>query len=124
MVGLLENEGQLAAYFILPPAAESRRAGQRGAVPHRPADFLDEAQPATACFHSLRRACPELCLVMQIEGLFQLGSWASRTAGAVKQTVAGLDGIVDGVGADVVVDLPQAETHKGHLVATVELDGG
>lgn len=45
-------------------------------------------------------------------------------AGAVKQTVASLDGVVDLIGAGVVVDLPQAETDERHLAAIVELDGG
>lgn len=33
-----------------------------------------------------------------------------RTASAVEQAVAGLDGVVDLVGAGVVVDLPEAKT--------------
>jgi hypothetical protein len=46
-----------------------------------------------------------------------------RTASAVKQTVASLDGVVDGVGAGLVGDLPQTKAHDGHVVAAVELDG-
>jgi hypothetical protein len=43
---------------------------------------------------------------------------------AVKEAVAGLDGVVDLVGAGVVVDLPETETDKRHLAAIVKLDGG
>ena len=46
----------------------------------------------------------------------------ARTAGAVKEAVAGLDGVVDLVGAGVVVDLPQAEADERHLLAIVEGD--
>jgi len=45
-------------------------------------------------------------------------------AGAVKQTVASLDGVVDLVGAGVVVHLPKTEANEGHLAAIVELDSG
>ena len=45
-----------------------------------------------------------------------------RTAGTVKKAVAALDGIVDLVGAGVVVHLPQTEADKGHVMAAVELD--
>lgn len=48
----------------------------------------------------------------------------SLTAGAVKQTVSGLDGLVDGVGGNVVVNLPQTEAHLGHVKAAVQLDVG
>jgi hypothetical protein len=44
------------------------------------------------------------------------------TAGTVEETVASLDGVVDLVGTSVVVDLPQAEAHKGHLIAAAKLD--
>lgn len=62
-----------------------------------------------------------------------------HTACTVKETVARLDGIVDRVGAGVVVDFPEPgqkismlsgtidgyppKANKGHLVAAVELDG-
>jgi hypothetical protein len=46
------------------------------------------------------------------------------TAGTVEAPVTGLDGVVDLVGASVVVDLPQAEAHEGHLEAAVQRDGG
>lgn len=45
-----------------------------------------------------------------------------RTAGAIEETVASLDGIVDLVGTSVVVNLPEAETHNGHLMAVTKLD--
>lgn len=45
-----------------------------------------------------------------------------RTACAVEETVASLDGVVDGVGS-VVLDLPETKAHEGHLIAAVELDG-
>lgn len=41
------------------------------------------------------------------------------TAGAVKQTVSFLDGVVDLVRAGVVVHLPETEAHEGHVVAAV-----
>lgn len=43
----------------------------------------------------------------------------SSTAGAVKQTVSFLDGLVDLVSAGVVVHLPETEAHEGHVVAAV-----
>ena len=43
-------------------------------------------------------------------------------AGSVKETVAGLDGVVDSVGTGVVADLPEAEANLWHLIAGVELD--
>lgn len=45
------------------------------------------------------------------------------TTGTIEQAVASLDGVVDLVSASVVVDLPQAKAHEGHLVAAVQLDG-
>lgn len=45
------------------------------------------------------------------------------TAGAVKAAVAGLDSLVDVIGAGVVADLPQTKAHEGHVVAAVQLDG-
>ena len=48
--------------------------------------------------------------------------WDLLTACAVKETVARLNGIVDLVGARIIVDLPQAKTNNGHLVAAVQLD--
>lgn len=61
------------------------------------------------------------------------------TTCAVKETVAGLDGIVDSVGAGVIVHFPKPglkintrcdnrdgyapKANKGHLVTAVELDG-
>ena len=48
----------------------------------------------------------------------------SRTAGTIQQTVTSLDGLVNGVGAGGVVNLPEAEADLGHLVAAAELDGG
>ena len=47
-----------------------------------------------------------------------------HTACAIEESVAGLDGIVDGVGAGVVVDLPQTEADLRHLVAIVQRDVG
>lgn len=45
------------------------------------------------------------------------------TAGAVEETVTSLDGMVDLVGASLVVDLPEAKAHEGHVITAVELDG-
>lgn len=45
-----------------------------------------------------------------------------RTACAVKQPVASLDGIVNSIGTSGIVDLPQAKADLGHLVAIVEGD--
>jgi len=42
--------------------------------------------------------------------------------GTVKESVSDLDGVVDSVGASVVVDFPKTETNERHLVAAVELD--
>jgi len=46
------------------------------------------------------------------------------TAGAIEQTVTGLNGVVNLVCAGVVVHLPQTEAHEGHLKAAAELNGG
>jgi len=43
---------------------------------------------------------------------------------AIEEAVAGLDGLVDGVGSDGVVDLPETEAHLGHVMAAGELDAG
>lgn len=45
-----------------------------------------------------------------------------RTTGSIEQTVTSLDGVVDGVGASVGANLPQAEAYLWHLKAIVELD--
>lgn len=45
-----------------------------------------------------------------------------RTASTVKQSVSRLDGLVDLIGARLVVYLPQPKAHLGHLVAIVKLD--
>jgi hypothetical protein len=45
------------------------------------------------------------------------------TASSVEQSVACLYRVVDCVGADGIVDLPETEADLGHLMATVELDG-
>jgi len=47
---------------------------------------------------------------------------AQRTTGAVKESVAGLDGVVNSVGTRGIVDLPETETDERHLTAVVELD--
>lgn len=44
------------------------------------------------------------------------------TCCAVEETVPALDGVVDLVGAGVVVDLPQAEAYDRHLMTAVQLD--
>lgn len=36
------------------------------------------------------------------------------TASSVEQSIASLDGIIDGVGTDLVIDLPQTKAHLGH----------
>ena len=50
------------------------------------------------------------------------GKGGIHTACTVKQAIASFDGIVDLVGAGVVVDLPATEADEGHVVATVEFD--
>jgi len=45
-------------------------------------------------------------------------------AGAVKETVASLDGVVDLISAGVVVHLPKTEANERHLTAIVKLDSG
>lgn len=45
-----------------------------------------------------------------------------RTSSTVEETVTGLDGVVDGIGGNGVVDFPQAETDLGHVVAAAQLD--
>jgi len=47
-----------------------------------------------------------------------------HTTSSVKQPVSSLDGIVYGVGAGGIVDLPQTEADLGHLVAIVQRDIG
>lgn len=56
------------------------------------------------------------CVSLEILVVFYGGS---STAGAVKQTVSFLDGLVDLVSAGVVVHLPETEAHEGHVVAAV-----
>ena len=63
------------------------------------------------------------------------------TTCTVKESVARLDGVVDSIGAGIIVDFPKSErgsacfldqledgyspkANKGHLVAAIELDGG
>ena len=46
------------------------------------------------------------------------------TRSAVEETVSSLDGVVDDIGGDRVVDLPETETDLGHVIAAVELDNG
>jgi len=45
-------------------------------------------------------------------------------ARAVEESIARLDGIVDGIGTGGIVDLPQAEAYLWHIIATVQLDLG
>ena len=47
-----------------------------------------------------------------------------NTACAIEKTVSRLDGIVDLIGARIVIDLPQAKADNWHLVATVQFDIG
>ena len=56
--------------------------------------------------------------------VLSLGWRTSHTACAVKEPVAGLDGIVDDIGTALVGDLPQTETDLGHLSPIVEGDDG
>jgi hypothetical protein len=44
------------------------------------------------------------------------------TTCAVEETIARSDGIVDLVCTGVVVNFPQTKSHKGHVMATVQLD--
>lgn len=48
----------------------------------------------------------------------------SHTASTIEETVASLDSVVDLVSAGVVVDLPEAKAHYGHVIAAVQLNGG
>lgn len=43
------------------------------------------------------------------------------TTGTVEQAVSGLDGVVDHVGADAVLDLPETESDLRHVQAVVQL---
>jgi hypothetical protein len=45
-------------------------------------------------------------------------------ARAVEEAVPRFDGVVDLVGAGVVVDFPEAEADEGHVVAAIQLDAG
>lgn len=47
-----------------------------------------------------------------------------HTASAIEEPVSGLDSIVDGVGASVVVNLPQTKADLRHLVAIVQRNVG
>lgn len=49
----------------------------------------------------------------QDKALFEMGRMG-LTAGSIEQSVAGLDGVVDCVGAYLVVHLPQPKAHLGH----------
>lgn len=46
------------------------------------------------------------------------------TAGTIEKTITSLDGVVDDIGSDRGVDLPEAEAHLGHIIAAAELDNG
>lgn len=46
------------------------------------------------------------------------------TASTVEKTVAGLDGVVDDIRGNGVINLPETEAHLGHVIAAVELDDG
>ena len=58
-------------------------------------------------------------------GEMGMGSQKERdlTARAIEQAEARLDGIVDGVGADSLVNFPQTKAHLRHVVAATELEG-
>ena len=58
---------------------------------------------------------------MLVRGRGVTTAW-KYTRGAVEETIAGFDRIVDGLGAGVIVDLPQTETHQGHFMSAIELD--
>jgi len=42
-----------------------------------------------------------------------------HTTGTVEEAVSSLDGIVDSVGASIVVDLPQTKANEWHLFKSV-----
>ena len=46
------------------------------------------------------------------------------TAGTIEKAITSLDGVVDDIGSDRGVDLPEAEAHLGHVIAAAELDNG
>lgn len=56
--------------------------------------------------------------------LFELEKRLKLTTSTIKQTVTGLDGVVNGIRGHGVVDLPEAKAHLGHLISAVELDRG
>ena len=48
-------------------------------------------------------------------GMLSRGRRNRHTTGTVEKTVSSLDGVVDSVGASVVVDLPQTKANEWHL---------
>jgi DNA-binding transcriptional LysR family regulator len=81
--------------------------------------LLNGAGDSLSSFDFVAVVCENYKLV-----LFRFASQGLRTASAVKQTVSSLDGLVDLVSAGVVVHLPEAKAHDGHVIATAELDSG
>lgn len=55
---------------------------------------------------------------------FSRKSLDGLTAGTIEEAVSDLDGVVDGIGSNVVVDLPETEADLGHVMARAELDVG
>lgn len=54
-------------------------------------------------------------------------SWESLdglTAGTIEEAVSDLDGVVDRIGSNAGVDLPETEANLGHVMARAELDVG
>ena len=80
--------------------------------------LLDRAGNSLPCLDFVAVIC--ISLDRNRDGL---GVLSLHTTGTIEETVAGLDGVVDGVGASVVVDLPEPKSHHGHLLAIVQLDG-
>lgn len=54
------------------------------------------------------------------DGMMKHGSL--HTTSPVQKPIARLEGIVDLIGTDIVVDLPQSKTNHGHFIAIIQLD--
>lgn len=85
--------------------------------------LLDGTGDTLASLDLVAVVCDSVVSIENIGGGGKGSQGERHTAGAVKETVTGLDGLVDLVGAGVVVDLPEAEAHEGHFVAGAKLNG-
>jgi len=106
--------------------AEKRRRGNNFSVLRVP---LHCPRSSTTFSFLIGRLADLLAgLVLARQSLFDIGGRSGNkqrlTACAIEETVTKLNGLVDGVGSNSVVDLPEAEAHLGHIKAAVELDVG